>query len=1267
MATFGYSFRPALEDLGTLDRPPQPPAPKPKPPDPEAVAVLQRAATQPIRTQPQTLGQPPRIEDDQRAFQRDLREDARRREAFGGALFDAPPRQLRGPTFEGARGREDAEMIAGLRRVEEAKRGVPPAEFGFVDIEDARRGLNEPIDRDEYIRANEFFKRLQQVTSAAADSPDIGAALVKAARTKIPYADVVREGVGEGARVAAGAPLPVDVGLEAVGLPSTREFRMDVAEFLAEALIPQEAWEGALELIPGIGFGPDAVRLAKSAFRAGAPEVVRAVRQVMESPQFRRVGARLTEETGSISPDTATLGLGRLLRAPEDLGGAAGELPKAVNPDMRDTDILAALARGERLDLSALPEARRARIEQQIRGSAGVARSPAPTAAATAAPPPSGPPLPVPPTPIASGPPSASLPEVFQSRRPMQTGLLSQAGEQIEIMPKGGRVTFPGGQPVVQGISESAAKQPPSVGGDDIVGRRLERDAQQRIETFEQRARALGAPEPVVRAVATAYRDGEQFASTARRYADSSPVVQRLAKLDAWIEGKVPDGVVNAIARARLVGENGVRLHVDEALEQFRNLDELIERAKPQAVFTGPPGMKALAEEHFAHAVVTHPDWWSFAKASDADELATKLSDLQTFQSDLYKIVQAIDPNAAPALDAPYLRSVWDIPESELTSAVSMPIGRASVTKKRAFPDPFEAMASRKWPYKLKQQPVAELVQQSAHLAARQIGTQLERKMILKRFGTTSRRPGVVAFRNPNYAGWYAKPEIVNFVDQLHEPGGSITRAVGAVTNPIRNFVFGVLDVGVFGTHVLNLLATRGPIALGAAINRSLERLGLGMDLYRMADQDMPRAIQRALDGLPQGQAGRIGDAGGRLLPAAVGGKTAAGRKINDAVEALNDLQFGMILTPLRNMAYEGNLLVAKLARKDVTDPFVRRQAAENAAAFSGASLGALRRARAEGERAFLGAPAITRSMAAELAQVAKLGTPEAYTTLATIAATVYGLGAAINMTFGSGEIPTLDPRSVDWATIHIGGEWKEVNGERRYVGGYRIGLIPQASLVRTLGKSLDAVQKGDPDQFRRAWQQFAFSRATPAVQSTVGLATGTGFRDGRFTMGGLRVKEAALGGLPVPIAAQAGLEGEIDSPLAAGLTVLGARSFPGDTEEEITEDQRAEARKRVEASGYAEIPDRAVRYVTKGRWENYDEMIADLNAAAEERGIRVQDTALYQQVQAAIARGRVRLREMDPELDALIVALEGALPRTEEAAQIVQEEHGVRVPVASR
>lgn len=111
-------------------------------------------------------------------------------------------------------------------------------------------------------------------------------------------------------------------------------------------------------------------------------------------------------------------------------------------------------------------------------------------------------------------------------------------------------------------------------------------------------------------------------------------------------------------------------------------------------------------------------------------------------------------------------------------------------------------------------------------------------------------------------------------------------------------------------------------------------------------------------------------------------------------------------------------------------------------------------------------------------------------------------------------------------------------------------------------------------------------------------------------------------------------------------------------------------ANEYIEKSPYDDVPDRAVKYLAEQRgWEydSYDEFLEALTTTATAKGGRVEDTVIYKDVQSTIATGRLRLREKDPRLDAYIVLIEGAKPRTAAAAAIVFEEQGIRVPVAER
>jgi hypothetical protein len=533
---------------------------------------------------------------------------------------------------------------------------------------------------------------------------------------------------------------------------------------------------------------------------------------------------------------------------------------------------------------------------------------------------------------------------------------------------------------------------------------------------------------------------------------------------------------------------------------------------------------------------------------------------------------------------------VWDIPESDLTARIARPAGRASVTKARAWPDPFAAMAQKNWPYKLKVATVSELVESSAQLADRQVATMLERKLVLERFGRRGVQPkasGYVQFRNPNYAGWWGPREQVNFIDQLYEPAPAIVQQFSKAASVVRNTIFGVADIGVFGQHVLQTVATNGSKGLAAAINRSLEALHLThMQLYM--NDDLPRAIQRELDGLPQGTLGSVSDPGGATLLSPL---PVAGEVINRIVEKVTNLQFTGILTPLRNMVYEGNLMLAKATGQDIAAPAVRRAASENTLAFSGGSLGALAQGRRQYERAFLGAPSITRSMAAQLGQVANIAAKgptsteglQAIVTLANTAAFIYGVGSALKMTFGDGKAidpsAAFDPRNVEWATVQLGGEWQEVNGEREYVGGQSVTLVPQKALLRALGKSIadiEQIASGDPDgatKLMDAWGQLAFTRSTPLAQGAPGLALGTGFTaDGYFRPGSLSWKERLYNIAPLPITGRSAVEGESTAPEQVGLGVLGVGMHPGRDVEDAQREQKESVRAQIDEQGFTKI-----------------------------------------------------------------------------------------------
>ena len=149
-------------------------------------------------------------------------------------------------------------------------------------------------------------------------APFIGGRNLDAVRKPVPES-AVSQILGAGIPYANEAAKAVRGGIEATApvmrvLPQTA-IAQNVGERLpyvptpsgvyggvADALIPRQVWEVALELIPGIGTVPDLQR----AVRAKSPEAIAAVRRALRDPRAQEAiaGARkaLASESGKLSP-----------------------------------------------------------------------------------------------------------------------------------------------------------------------------------------------------------------------------------------------------------------------------------------------------------------------------------------------------------------------------------------------------------------------------------------------------------------------------------------------------------------------------------------------------------------------------------------------------------------------------------------------------------------------------------------------------------------------------------------------------------------------------------------------------------------------------------------------------------------------------------------------------------------------------------------------------------------------------------------------------
>lgn len=178
------------------------------------------------------------------------------------------------------------------------------------------RELREPESASDFSlrdRAPAAYRQLQEGS---------GPRIVRELARDIP--DVIREParrlVSETAQTyLAGGPigrigdeiLRRTPGAERVAGPLA-DIRQKAGDLVAEVTVPRQVWEVALEAVPGIGVGPDAVRAGRRALATaladeGLPATVRGVRTLVERKTPAGVRQILTEEFGGIGGDRRRL------------------------------------------------------------------------------------------------------------------------------------------------------------------------------------------------------------------------------------------------------------------------------------------------------------------------------------------------------------------------------------------------------------------------------------------------------------------------------------------------------------------------------------------------------------------------------------------------------------------------------------------------------------------------------------------------------------------------------------------------------------------------------------------------------------------------------------------------------------------------------------------------------------------------------------------------------------------------------------------------
>ena len=420
---------------------------------------------------------------------------------------------------------------------------------------------------------------------------------------------------------------------------------------------------------------------------------------------------------------------------------------------------------------------------------------------------------------------------------------------------------------------------------------------------------------------------------------------------------------------------------------------------------------------------------------------------------------------------------------------------------------------------------------------------------------------------------------------------GTVMRGAATFNQWWKNTAFGLMDIGVVGVQGLHSVQTGGLSILAGMANRAASLVPL-MPHVDTSGELLARRAQYALDGLIHGPTGIADDSGTFLGQLGRAGKTVDDYTLAAAIRFNNRVSFGMLLGNLRALAHEGNLVLAKAAGADITDPAVRRASAVRANSATMAAFRPASSRRALAEQATMMTGSMTRAQVQQVDQVVRgflrpANRAEFMMSAATIASvglSAYVFGKALNDAIGMDEFE-WDPGKPNWGNISVPGP----NGTV-----YKVNVFPQHQVAKYTIQAIEALAKAEPGEAERAMLKLGLSRSGPSLQVAEKVA-GYGFDpiNGKYAMGdwgknmssGERI--ASVSGLPPTlfniltgssdsIETTAGFFGMSAFKEAASQTYdrrwrdgYGGRKW-GD----LSSDERAEIEKRFGQRPYAEDPE---------------------------------------------------------------------------------------------
>ncbi len=373
--------------------------------------------------------------------------------------------------------------------------------------------------------------------------------------------------------------------------------------------------------------------------------------------------------------------------------------------------------------------------------------------------------------------------------------------------------------------------------------------------------------------------------------------------------------------------------------------------------------------------------------------------------------------------------------------------------------------------------------------------------------------------------------------------GASYDQNAGAIqvlVQRAKNTAFG-FDIGVFGIQGLTAVRTGNIPMVAGMINRMLALLHLPHVTVAYGDVILPRWTKYALDGVHQG----IGPSAvraqeGTLLQYLGPLGKAIDKPLMAIADKLNHLQFGYALTALRNLTYEGNLVLAHLARDDIANVAVRAQLADNANAIGSFAHTALRAGRAGAEKGLLISAPMTRAMVNRVLQVSKVFRPGVTkaerlmgaSMIASYGMTTLAVGKLIHDRVGVGDF-VFDPSKPGFGLLNL-------------ASGRTVNLFPQATLEKAILRSfreLAKMEDADVGSLAQVWARLGLGRSSIVGQAAASVFdTGWDPRFG-FRFGELGIEGKILSLVPMPpIIESLVIEGP--DPFAQAAEITGVSEF---------------------------------------------------------------------------------------------------------------------------